>query len=221
MEYTFHWEVVYHFRYELGLGILTTVHVVLWSLLISLTAGLIVGSCRLSKQHWLALAGGAYADFFRITPELILIFWVYYCIPITLGIGISSFVSGVVALSLIGTAYAAEIFRAGFQAVPRGHVHAARSLGMSSFQTNRTIVLPQAVRIMLPPFMNFFADLLKTSSLLAPIAVTELMYRGSELNMETFRPFEAFTAVAIVYFVMIYPISMGVRRVERRLALRL
>ena len=202
-------------------GILLTIQVVVVSLLLSWLVGLLVAVCRLSKQRWLSAASQGYVEFFRATPELVQIFWVYYCIPIFFDIQLSSFWSGVIALTLFGSAYGSEIFRAGIQAVPRGHAEAARSLGMSLWQTFRRIVLPQAVRVMIPLFVNHFADMVKVSALLFTIVVTELMYQTMYHAALTFRGVEFLTVAAAIYFVMIYPFSLFARRLEVRLAARL
>jgi His/Glu/Gln/Arg/opine family amino acid ABC transporter permease subunit len=220
MEYSFHWVSLEPYWGDLAAGLLTSLKVVFWALLISTGAGLLLAVCRISPRRWLASISTGFIELCRIVPELVLIFWVYYCLPILLNIRLSSFESGVLALSLIGSAYSAEIFRAGMLAVPTAQVIAARGLGMSKAQTWRRIVIPQALRLMIPPFINYFADLLKTSSLLSSITVTELMYRAGIANSQSFRPFEIFTAVAGIYFICIFPVSSAARLLERRVAIR-
>ncbi len=220
MRYHFHFEVVYEYRWALAQGLLITFAVVLWSQLISWVAGFAISVSRLSKLPILARVSGAYVEFFRGTPELVQIFWIYYCLPLVFGLRLSSVTSGIVALSLFGSAYVGEIFRAGIQAVPRGQVDAARSLGMSAALTMRRIVMPQAVRIVLPPLVSNFADTLKVSALVSTIIVPELMYQATYLNSLTFRPMEFYTTVGLTYFAIVYPVSLLVRRLERKLAAR-
>ena len=202
-------------------GILVTVEVVVVSVALSWLFGLLFAVGRMSSRRWLSAASQAYIEFFRSTPELVQIFWVYFCLPIFLDIRLSSFWSGVIALTLFGSAYGSEIFRAGIQAVPRGHVEAARSLGLSSWQSFRRIVLPQALRLMIPPLVNHFADMVKVSALLYTIVVTELMYQTMIQAAATFRGLEFLTVTAFIYFLMIYPFSLLARWLEFRLAARL
>lgn len=202
-------------------GILVTMQVVVVAVALSWLFGMLFAVCRLSRRRWLSVASQGYVEFFRSTPELVQIFWIYFCLPIFFDIRLSSFWSGIIALTLFGSAYGSEIFRAGIQAVPRGHVEAARSLGMSLSQTFRRIVLPQALRIMIPPLVNHFADMVKVSALLYTIVVTELMYETMILASATFRGLEFLTVTAFLYFAMIYPFSLLARWLEVRLAARL
>ena len=219
--YQLNFHSVWQHWHLLEQGILVTIQVVVVSVLLSWVFGLFFAVCRLSKQRLISAVSQGYVEFFRSTPELVQIFWVYYCFPIFLDIRLSSFWSGVIALSLFGSAYASEIFRAGIQAVPRGHAEAARSLGMSLPQTFRRIILPQAVRMMIPPFVNHFADMVKVSALLFTIVVTELMYQTMIQAAATFRGVEFLTVAAGLYFIMIYPFSLLARALEVRLAARL
>lgn len=219
--YDLHFASVWQHWHLLESGIWVTIQVVLISVVLAWSVGLLVAIGRLAGLWWLRALSRSYTEFFRTTPEIVLIFWIYYCLPIFTGINLSSFWSGVLAMTLFGSAYGSEIFRAGIQAIPRGHAEAARSLGMSRSQTFRRIVLPQAIRIMIPPFMNHFADMVKLSALLSTIIVTELMYQTMWQAQVTFRGFEFLTVAAAIYFVMIYPFSLFARWLEVRLASRI
>lgn len=219
--YQLRFQTVWQHWHLLEQGILVTVQVVVVSVLLSWFFGLFFAVCRLSHRRWISAASQGYIEFFRSTPELVQIFWVYFCLPIFFDIRLSSFWSGVIALTLFGSAYGSEIFRAGIQAVPRGHAEAARSLGMSLWQTFHRIVLPQALRIMIPPLVNHFADMVKVSALLYTIVVTELMYETMIQAAATFRGLEFLTVTAAIYFAMIYPFSLLARWLEVRLAARL
>jgi ABC-type amino acid transport system permease subunit len=165
-------------------------------------------------------AARAYLAFFRTTPELVLIFWAYFCLPPIFGLRLSAPVSGIVALSLVCGAYMAEIFRAGIEAVPRGQVEAACSLGLSSLAIWVTILLPQAVRRMMPAFLNYLTELLKNSTLLAGIGVAELAYQAYTLGAMTYRYMELLTSIAVIFFIVILPLSLAARGVESWMARR-
>jgi ABC-type amino acid transport system permease subunit len=135
-------------------------------------------------------------------------------------VAISSFAALVIGLTVYSSAFISEIYRSGIQAVPKGHKEAALVLGLSPLQTFRRIVLPQAIRITLPALASNFVQLIKYSSFGSVISVSEITRRGTELSSTTFRPLEIFTFIAVVYFLICWPLAMGVRIWERRLALR-
>jgi ectoine/hydroxyectoine ABC transporter permease protein EhuC len=219
MTYTFRFGVVGENLPFLLSGVYATLGVTGGSLAIGLALGLVVGLCRMSRRRALALPALAYIEVFRNTPVLVQLIWVYYCLPILTGINLNAVVSCVVALAVNAAAYIAEIFRGGIQGVDRGQVEAARTLGMSHAQTMRKIVLPQAFRRMLPPFVNEAVSLLKYSSLVSVLGVADLTYQAQVLSTTTFRPIEIFTFIALVYFVLCTLLSYGARRLERRLAI--
>ena len=162
-----------------------------------------------ARQHYL-----------RNTPILVQLLWVYYVLPIVFDVGISAFTALVIGLSLYSSAFIAEVYRAGIQAVPIGHREAAQVLGLNKVQTFRRIILPQAIRMTLPPLAANFVQLIKYSSLGAVISVSEITRRGMELSSSTFRPLEIFTFIAVVYFFICWPLTMSVRYLERRMARR-
>ena len=123
-------------------------------------------------------------------------------------------------MSIYSSAFIGEVYRAGIQAVPKGHREAARVLGLTPFQSFRRIVLPQAIRMTLPPLAANFVQLIKYSSLGSVISVAEITRRGMELSSSTFRPLEIFTAIAVVYFLICWPLAMAIRIWERRLSRR-
>jgi ABC-type amino acid transport system permease subunit len=143
--------------------------------------------------------------------------WVYYCLPVLTGVNLDPVSSCMVALSVNGAAYVAEIFRAGIQAVPSGQAEAARSIGMSYPLAMRKIILPQAVRHMIPPFVNEAVSLLKYSSLVSVLGVADLTYQAQTLSTSTFRPIEIFTFIGVVYFLLCWAMSVGAQWLERRL----
>ena len=180
--------------------------------------GLLVGMLRLSRNWLLATIGKAYIGALRNTPILVQLIWVYYCLPILIGIDMDSMTSCIVALSLHGGAYVGEIIRGGIQSIDRGQVEAARTVGLSYLQTMRKVVLPQALRRMIPPLVNEGVTLLKYSSLVSVLGVADLTYNAQVLATTTFRPLEIFTFLAIEYLVLCMILSYGASLIERRLA---
>jgi ABC-type amino acid transport system permease subunit len=161
----------------------------------------------------------AYIDFFRGVPLLATLVWLYYGVSLLFGITFSAFSAGVAGLGLTYGAYLAEIFRAGIQAIPRGQTEASRTLGLTSRQIMMYIVLPQALRITLPPIGNTFVSMLKDSSLIAVLAVTDLMRQGMIVASDTFRAFEAYTCVAVIYYILTVMVARGLGVIERRYSL--
>jgi polar amino acid transport system permease protein len=199
-------------------GIYATLAVTLGALAIGVALGLPTGMARLSRRRWLSMPAIAYIEVFRNTPALVQLIWIYYCLPILTGINMSAAVSCTIALGLNAAAYIAEIFRAGIQAVDRGQVDAARSVGMSYFQTLRKVILPQAFRRMIPAFVNETVSLVKYSSLVSVLGVADLTYQAQSLSTTTYRPIEVFTFIALVYFLICTLLSYLARRLELRMA---
>ena len=216
-DYRFRFDVVWsNLGYLLeGLGL--TLLISLLALLASIVVGLIVALGRRSGTRWISFPAATYCELFRDTPVLVQLFWVYYVLPILIGVRLSAFAAVVIGLSLNSGAFLAEIFRAGIQAVPHGQLDAARVLGMSRALTMRRIVLPQAVRIVLPPMANDFVALIKYSSLASTFAVGEITRKATELSSFTFRPIEIFSFIALVYFFICWPLSISIRYLEKRL----
>lgn len=187
------------------------------ALSIGILLGLIVGICRMSKNKLISLPASSYVELFRNTPELIQLIWIYYCLPIFLGLHMVAITSCVIALSLNAGGYLAEVFRAGIQAVDKGQIEAARALGLSHFQTLRKITLPLTMRTMLPPFVNQSIALLKNSSLVSILGVPDLTYRAQVIASNTYRPIESYTAAAIAYFIICTVLSYIARFSEKKL----
>jgi len=218
MNYTFKFDVVWSNLGFLLSGVELTLIVTAAALSSGLVMGLVVALARMSKRRWLQMPAIAYIEVFRNTPALIQLMWVYYCLPILTGLEMSAAASATFALAVNGAAYIAEIIRGGIQSVDRGQTEAARTLGMSHAQAMRRIVLPQAFRRMIPPFVNESVSILKFSSLVSVLGVADLTYQAQVLSTTTFRPIEIFTFIAVVYFVLCTALSYFARRLEIRLA---
>jgi His/Glu/Gln/Arg/opine family amino acid ABC transporter permease subunit len=210
----YNWNIVFR-NYELLIqGLAITVQVTLISVLIGFLIGGVVCAARLSKTNLIKNFAIGYILFFRATPEMILIFWAYFCVPMIFEFKVSGFWTGSVALGLVTAAYLAEIFRAGFNAIPVGQLEAADSLGLKFYVKWRFIITPQLMKIMIPPLFNYFTELLKNTSLLSGIGVAELALQAYLLGGQTFRYVEFLTAIAILYFLMIFPLSFISRKLE-------
>lgn len=199
-------------------GVWATVLVTLAALLIGVLLGLPCGLARLSTRRFLYAPAVTYIEVFRNTPALVQLIWIYYCLPILVGINMSPAVSCTIALGLNAAAYIAEIFRAGIQSIDRGQVDASRSLGLSYLETMRKVVLPQAIRRMIPAFVNETVALLKYSSLVSVLGVADLTYQAQVVSTTTYRPIEVFTFIALVYLALCTLLSYSARRIELRLA---
>src|SRR6516162_2199001 len=160
----------------------------------------------------------AYVEIFRCTPLLVQIVWFYYALPVVLGIDIPANVAATLVLSLYTGAFYAEIIRGGVASIERGQWDAARAIGMRRGQVMRYVILPQAIKRMIPPFMNQSIIQLKNTSLVSTIAVADLLYQGTIITAATYRPLEVYTMVAVIYFLVLFPLTLAAQQVERRLA---
>jgi len=201
-------------------GLWITLWIVTFSFLSGSIFGLILCIASLRDSGIFFRAARVYVDFFRTTPEMVLIFWAYFCLPPILGLKMSSIVAGTLALSLVSAAFLAEIFRAGIRAVPKEQFEAGKALAIPTFRLWQKVILPQAVRRMMPAFINYLTEILKNSALLSAIGVHELAFEAYSLGARTFRYVEALTLIAVVYFMIIFPISIYARRIEAKLALK-
>jgi ABC-type amino acid transport system permease subunit len=160
-----------------------------------------------------------YVQVMRGIPLYVLLLWVYFGLANVTGITFTSFQAIVIALALTGSGYTTEIFRAGLGAIDRGQMEAARSIGLSRLRTYQHVILPQAFRIVVPPLGNTFVGLLKGATIMAVIAVPDMVFLANELNVTLFTPFEVFAAVAGLLVVMVLFFSAVVVLLERRLRL--
>lgn len=199
----------------LAIGLWMTLKISLVSLVFALILGLVVGLGRVSHRVVARDLAALYVEVIRGTPLLVQIFIFYFFIGTVLSL--SAFAAGVAALSVFTGAYIAEIVRGGIEAVPRGQTEAARSLGMSAFQAMRHVVLPQALRSTSPALAGQFINLIKDSSLVSIMALTDLTKAGREVVSSTFSPFEVWFCVALLYLALTGTLSFAVRRLERRM----
>jgi len=197
-------------------GVPMTVGITVGAFLLGVALGLPMAVVRLARTPVLDQVTVAWIEFFRTTPPLVHIVWIYYVFPVAFGLRLSAVVVVVVALAANASAQMAEIFRAGIQSIPKGQREAASVLGLNAWQRLWYVVLPQALRLIMAPSANALVSLLKDSSLAAIIAVPELMNRGQLLSTSNFRPLEVLTLVAVLYFVLTYPLALAAAALERR-----
>jgi len=199
-----------------GLG--ATIAVSLCAIFLSVILGALVAVAGLSKIRLLHRASRVYVELFRSIPLLVLLLWVFYGLPVVLGLQLGVFATGVLSLALSDSAFEAEVFRAGIQSVPKGQLEAAKSIGLSWSQQMRLVVMPQAIKVILPALGNQFVYVMKMSSLVSVIGLEELTRRSNELNVGEYRPLEIYTFLVLEYLALIVFVSWLVRRLERRMA---
>lgn len=214
----FRWDVVGDNAGLFWKGAQVTLLVSAIAIVAGLPLGVLVGLARIARFRPVRWAAAAYIEFLRGTPLLVQIFIVVFGLP-ELGIRLGALTGGIVALVINTSAYQAEIIRSGIQAIPSGQMEAALALGMTYGQAMREVILPQALRLVIPPLTNEFIILIKDSSLVSLIGVLELMGYARVIGNRTFRLFEPFIAVACIYFVITYSLSLLLQWVERRLAI--
>ena len=205
MPYEWNFSVVLESTPVLLKGLEMTIFLTATTMIAGLILGLLVSLARLSSFNLLNMPAQAYTEFFRSTPLLVQLLWFYYSLPIITGITFSSEVTAFIGLTLNLGAFIAEIFRAGIVSIGKDQIEAAAAIGMSHYQTMRRIILPQAVRRIIPPLGSTWVSLFKDTSLVSTIAVSELMYKGSVLSIQTYRPVEIYTVIAVIYFFTSYP----------------
>lgn len=197
-------------------GLRVTIELAIASNVMGLVLGFLL--CLLAMSRWVIVRWPAqlFIEFFRCTPALLQIVWFFYCIPMMVDVFIDPIVMGVLALGLNLTAFNAEAYRAGVQAVPKEHLDACVALGLKPWQRTVYVVLPQALRSAMPVLMTNGIGSLQQSALVAIVAVADLMYVGKSLATEAYRPLETYTVVALIYFALSLPIAKLVRAIERR-----
>jgi polar amino acid transport system permease protein len=199
------------------IGIWATFVYTVGSVALGVVIGLAACFARLSRFAALRILARSYQELFRCTPLLVQILWAYYALPMLLGFSISNTTAGLLTLSLYVGSFYAEIFRGGINAIDKGQREAAAAVGMSGVQSMMHIILPQAIKKMLPAFINQSVIQVKNTSLLYAISVAELTYMTSVVNSETYRPLEAYTLAALMYFVMLFPLTQIADHFERRM----
>ena len=215
---TFDWSVVWDHRVALAYGTVTTFLLTIATMAIAVPCGMAFAALRLYAAAPVRALATAYVELFRNLPLILVVYWAFYVLPILTDVGLSPLATGLAALSLNVTAYNAETFRAGINSIRRGQVEAALALGMSRTQALRRIVIPQALRRVLPVLASTWVSLFKDTSLVSVIAVAELAYVSMQIRAQTFRVLEMLTAMAVLYWLLGYPQAKLVDWIQRRYA---
>jgi len=203
----------WEYRYFLLRGLAYNFYVFFLSATLAISMGFLAALMRMSQWSFVRPFGTLYAELFRNCPEYVLLVWVHYVMPLLLAyllqakVNFHPVVSAVLGLGLAYSGYLTETFRTGIQAIPRGHLEAGRALGMSGGLIMRRIIIPQAIRQMLPEIMNQMVSLFKATTLISLISVPDLMYQVSIVTQQEMRPLPLYSGAAVVYFLLILAIS--------------
>lgn len=217
LAYTFRWGIVPEVMGEFAHGVKITLELSALSLVLSLALGLVVALCRMSQFAPLRVAAYGYIQVFRAVSLYIYVLWIYFGIAGAIGINFSPLTAGVIALTILNSAYMAEIYRSALGAVDPGQREAATSLGFGRVRGFTTVILPQAIRIGVPPLVNQFVDIVKDSSIIAIIGTTDLMGVTNQMVSYYRAPFELYTLLAGFYLTIVLSISALAAILERRL----
>jgi His/Glu/Gln/Arg/opine family amino acid ABC transporter permease subunit len=195
---------------------LVTLEVALLALGVALVVGLPLAVMRSSRIKFLNIPSFLYIQFFRGTSLYVLILWVYFGLSIAFGLNLPPFPAAVVCLGLLNSAYMAEVYRTGLDTVGFGQREAARSLGLGEIPLFRLVILPQALRVVIPSAANLFVDMLKDAAIVGVVGVWDLMKQADRLTKFHFRPFEFYTASAVIYFLLVFAFARLVGVLEKR-----
>ena len=198
-------------------GLLVTIFYTVTTVVAGLVIGLSVGILRTNSPRWISIPLRFYIEVFRCTPLLVQLIWVYYALPVLIGVDMTPAMACFVALSLYAGSFYAEIFRGGIEAVDIGQWEAGRAIGMRRGRIFRRIVLPQAIQVMIPSFINQTIMQLKNTSLVSVVAVGDLLYQGSVITATSYRPLEVYTTIAVLYFVVLFPLTLIADQIELRM----
>ena len=202
--------------WEMGLASLATLQLMFVSFWLACAIGMVVALVRMSPFRILQHLAKLYIGFFRGVPVLVILYWIYFALP-EMGyefLIISSYTAAVLGLGIHGGAFMAEIFRSGIESLHRGQMEAALSVGMTPAKAMTYIILPQAIRVVLPPIANYAVGLLKETALCSIIAAPELMLRAKDLASSSFLPMHAFVMAAVFYYIMSFPMMRAVEYLE-------
>ena len=219
MNYQWNFDAIWANPEALLAGAAGTLRIFAICLVLGLSLGLLVGLGRYSKRKWIYIAASAFVEFFRNTPVLVQILWFYFALPMLVPFEISPLMAAALGISLNSAAFSGEIFRAGIQSLEPGQWEGAQALGMTHAQAMRRIILPQAVKRMLPALTNRAIEIFKMSTLASAVAYVELLQQGKLIASLNYNPIEAYTVIALIFFAFLYPLVQATYVLERRLRL--
>lgn len=215
--YQWDFSILWGYRWLLLQGTLVTIGLTAAVIALGLLFGLIAGLAQLSRSPILRWVSWGYIELFRCTPLLVQLLWFYYALPILTGIEINAITASILTLALYGGSFYAEVIRGGIQSIDSGQREAGLALGLTPTRVMRRIVLPQAFKQMIPPLMNQSIIQFKNTSLVSVLTVPDLLYQGQSAATETYRPLEVYTVIAIIYFVVLVPLTAIVKKSEKSL----
>ncbi|MEQ8481110.1 MAG: amino acid ABC transporter permease [Hoeflea sp.] len=218
MTYNWNFHDVFVNWWALAIGVAGTLKLFAVCIVLGMSVGLFVALGRRSANKPVRWLSTAFVEFFRNTPVLVQILWFYYALPILAPVEISPFMAAILGISLNSAAYSAEIYRGGIQSIDRGQWEAAKAIGMSFVQSLLRIILPQAIRRILPALTNRGVEIFKMSTLASVVAYVELLQQGKLVASLNFNPLEVYTVIAGIFLVVLYPIVRLTYVLERHLA---
>lgn len=218
---TLDFSVLLRFWDALAWGLLTTLQLTVLCIVLGCSLGFLIGLARAADSRILRFLAGLYVEIFRGVPVLILLFWFFFCLPLILGVELSNFTSAVLTLTLFMGAVTSETFRASLKSVGREQMDACVALGLPAHARILNVILPQAVLRAVPTLLSNCISLFKESALVSAVGMADLMFVGQNISNSTGRPIEVLSAVALIYFVIAFPLTRLVTRIERRMLKKL
>ena len=210
------WDDLRAWAPDLWRGVRTTVFLTLVSMVFALAIGLGLALARRSRRRAAALPSAVFVELIRGSPLVLQLFYIFYVFPF-FGLRLSNMTAGILGLAINYGAYLSEVFRAGIEAVDHGQWEASAAIGLSDRQSMRLVILPQAIRIVIPPVGNYFISLFKDTALVSTISIAELVFTGQLIAADTFKYLEIYSIIFVIYLVISYPAGLAVRQLERRL----
>ena len=214
VSYTWDFTSVFRYKEAILKGTLVTVELTVLSIICGSIIGLIFCFLKLSSNPLLSSTAKAFIEIFRGLPLLVLLVWLFYAVPPLVGVNYSAFLTAVIALSINLGAFSAEIFRAGILSIDKGQIESSYMLGLSKLQTMKDVVVPQALKTIIPPLSGRYIETIKLTSLASIIAVEELLHVGTTIISVSYRPLEVYTVIAVLYLVIIIPLTMLLKNLE-------
>ncbi|KQV41202.1 amino acid ABC transporter permease [Rhizobium sp. Root1204] len=218
---TLDFSILFRFEHALLLGLWTTLKLTAICIVLGCSLGFLVGLARTSGNIGLRAISGIYVEFFRGTPVLIQLFWIFFCLPLVLGVELSNLTSGIIALALYMGAITSETFRASLKAIGPEQFDACVALGLPQNTQVLNVILPQAVLRAVPTLLSNCVSLFKESALVSAVGMADLMFVGQNISSSTARPVEVLTVVALIYFVIAFPLTRAVSVIESRILRKL
>ncbi|MFP8966140.1 amino acid ABC transporter permease [Pokkaliibacter sp. CJK22405] len=219
MSYQWDFSGVWEHKDMLLTGLLGTVKLAAISICLGIVVGLLVALMKMSSRRGLNIPANIFIEFFRNTPPIVHFFWFFYALPMFAGINLSPYWAATIALSTQSGAFYAEVFRGGILSIDKGQWEGAKAIGMTYRKALIRIILPQAARRMVGPFVERTFELTKTTTLASTLAYADLLYQAMQVNSITYRPLETYSTIAVMYFLTLLTLSMLIKLAERKMVI--